>query len=206
MHLATAAFAYYTLAVTAYSLLIYYAFGAPDGAPLLFSGINGAIDTPEEYVIVFSIVGLTLTMIDTVFSTLQLVFSSDRFNIEPQAVFGNKGFLAAAQLARQAGSAGVYLATFMFATQNRSITGMIEATHGPLRAIIDAGTTTFNGIDAEEFNTYLNVSRAIPYLLAATVSVLGAVLSQPAKGKNTGYLGLTPIRDYGKSGTVGFYA
>jgi hypothetical protein len=173
--LPVAAFVYYSFATTAYALLWNYALGDES-----LKQIQGDVDSPEEYLIIFALIGLTLTMVDTLFSTVQLVAGGEaRFDILPQPLFGNEMLQELPRLFRTLGSAGVYLATFLFATRPRYV-AVFEHTMSQPKT--DAGDFYAQG-------------RAIPYILAATVTVLGAVLSQPVKsgGNNVNaFLSLTP--------------
>lgn len=175
VQLPVAALAYYSFATTAYALLWNYALGNSS-----LKQIQGDVDSPEEYLIVFALMGLTLTMVDALFSTVQLVAGGEaRLDIMPQPLFNNETLQQLPTLFRTLGSAGVYLATFLFATRPRYVA---VGEHTLSRPETDAGDFYAQG-------------RAIPYILAATVTVLGAVLSQPVKinkKKKYPFLSLTP--------------
>lgn len=160
----TAALAYYSLATTAFSILI----GTESKV------IHGSIDSPSEWVWLFSVVGLALTMLDALVSIVMF------FNIwknEDLKTAWDDGLKVGKEkttmsMLRGLGSAGVYLATFMYATRNRY------------------------AISPEGHYEHGEGSESIPYLLAATAAVLGAILGDPVNDDdgNLGYYRLGPVR------------
>ena len=128
---------YYSLATWAFCLLV------ADNDSI----INGAIDSDKEFVWVMSIIGLGCTMLDVVVTlgrAAESFFTREKVEWHPT----NEKFDA---YIRDLGTAGVYLATFLYATRSRRIEE-IEQVSG-----------TF--------------ATDIPFLLAATTAVLGGVLS-----------------------------
>lgn len=157
------AFVYYSLATTAFSILI----AREDTV------ISGNIDSTPEYVWLYSVIGLGLVMFD-VFVTL-VNYGVRRYNKE-ETKTGNplevsSSPLALDRVARVAGSMGLYVATFMYATRNR-YNVYLDTKEMHDGAVPNDGATV------------------VPYLLAFAVSILGALLSDGTKGAESGYFGI----------------
>lgn len=150
---------YYSLATWAFCLLV------ADNDSI----IDGAIDSDKEFVWVMSIIGLGCTMLDIVVTFGRAIQTGVDGKVEWHPT---NGYFDA--YIRELGTAGVYLATFLYATRSRRIEE------------IERSSGTF--------------ATDIPFLLAATTAVLGGVLSdlpQTAeksydKMKNTYYTSLRP--------------
>ena len=128
---------YYSLATWAFCLLV------ADNDSI----IDGAIDSDKEFVWVMSIIGLGCTMLDVV---VTLGRAAESFFLREQVEWHpTNGYFDA--YIRELGTAGVYLATFLYATRSRRIEELER----------ESGTFATD----------------IPFLLAATTAVLGGVLS-----------------------------
>ena len=162
---------YYSLATWAFCLLV------ADNDSI----INGAIDSDKEFVWVMSIIGLGCTMLDVV---VTLGRAAESFFRRPKVQWHPlNGYFDA--YIRELGTAGVYLATFLYATRSRRIEEMEIA-------------------EGSAFAT------DIPFLLAATTAVLGGVLSDlPQKGydkmQKTYYTSLRPPAITERRNTTGVY-
>jgi hypothetical protein len=164
------AFVYYSLATTAFSILV----AREDTV------IRGNIDSTPEYVWLYSVIGLGLVMFD-VFVTL--VNHGVRWKNGEEPKNGNplsvsESTFALDRVARVAGSMGLYVATFMYATRNR------------YNVYLDR--------DRMERDLEPNDGATlVPYLLAFAVSILGALLSDGTKGAESGYFGIGMRRTTG---------
>lgn len=156
------AFVYYSLATTAFSILV----AREDTV------IRGNIDSTPEYVWLYSVIGLGLVMFD-VFVTFAnhgvRWFNKETKNENPLSVSSSP--LALDRVARVAGSMGLYVATFMYATRNRYNVYLN-------RLFMDLDAAPNDG------------ATLVPYLLAVAVSILGALLSDGTKGAESGYFGI----------------
>ena len=167
---------YYSLATWVFSLLVAKA----------DTTIDGEIDTTKEAVWLFSVIGLGFTMLDAL-TTLVTGIKNTMDGLPWQEAWHPKQEQPLSYI-RDLGTAGVYLATFLYATRSRKIE---EQEWYP-------GNT-----DEESFAT------DIPFLLAATMAVLGGVLSDlPSKAKETKcrfYTSIRPPIFKDRSGTNSYY-
>jgi len=146
---------YYSLATWAFCLLV------ADNDSI----IDGAIDSDKEFVWVMSIIGLGCTMLDVVVTLGRAFYTKFQWHPDVETPMS---------YIRDLGTAGVYLATFLYATRSRKIQEM--------------------EFDSPSFAT------DIPFLLAATTAVLGGVLSDsPEKYDKTKHTYFTSLRPPAKT-------
>ena len=144
--------------------LVYYSLATAAFSLLLAresDAITGQIDTAQEYVWLISVIGLGLTMFDAFVTILNHAVSKSGLTV------GDDDGNGIDATARMLGSMGVYVAAFMYATRNPA--NVIFA-----RTQFEEGAMENNG------------TTSIPYLLAFTVAILGAILSDSGDAKGGG--------------------
>lgn len=164
------ALVYYSLATAAFSLLL-----ARESDVIV-----GPIDSTQEYVWLFSVIGLGLTMFDVFVTILNFGMNMDNGLKVGDGIDGT---------ARMLGSMGVYVATLMYATRNR--------------------TNVLYARMEFEANGGNNGTTSIPYLLAFAVAILGAILSDSVEADKGSKIGSNGFYRLGTGsrmhGTMGLY-